>query len=85
MCAKYIAASGIVLSTTGAICFAFEAIKVFRKTSFEIKSISYRGQATAIKTPEFVKYDEARIFWMWVGLGLTVFGNIVQMVALFLV
>ena len=63
MCAKYIAAAGIALSTAGAVCFAYEAIKVFSKTSFEIKSTTYRGQATATKTAEFVKYyDPANHF-----------------------
>jgi hypothetical protein len=78
------AAAGIALSTIGTICFAYEAIKVFRKSSFEIKSMTYSGRGIATKTQEFDKYDGKRIRFMWLGLILTVLGNAIQFIALFL-
>jgi len=83
MCAKYITGIGIAVTILGTVCFAYEAIKTFSAASFEIKSMGYRGQGAATKTPELVRYDERRIRAMWVGLILTVFGNLIQLAALF--
>ena len=79
---EYIAALGILLNTGGTFLFAWEAIRVFRQTAFEVKHITYEGKGSATKTPEFIRWDTKRIRAMFGGLVLVVVGNLIQIASM---
>lgn len=81
---KILAITGMIFSLLGTWLVAYELVSRFRGYAYEIDGMTYDGQGTPEKTPDFVRWEITRAKFMWAGLALITAGSVLQMIAVHL-